>query len=116
MATLNITIDQGADFQRVLTIRDELNVPINLTGYSFKSQIRETFDSPTVVAEFNFVIRNQTTNTGEVEWSLPNSAVVSLNLDRATKYKYDVEMTSAGLIKTRIIEGEATISPEVTRS
>jgi hypothetical protein len=116
MGTLDITIDQGANFQRVLTIKDELNVEIDLTGYTFKSQIRETYDSNTVIAEFTFTLQDQITDTGKVNWDLANNAVTSLVLDRATKYKYDVEMTSAGGIKTRILEGTATISPEVTKS
>jgi hypothetical protein len=117
MNTLNITIYQGADFQRLLTIKAGAPaVDVDLTGYTFKAQARTAFGIATAAFEFTFTLKDQTTNTGEVDWKLANSALTALKLTKSTAYVYDVEMTSPGGIKTRILEGTATVKPEVTKS
>lgn len=113
---LNIEINQGADFTRVLTIKDSLDAPINLTGYSFRGQGRQKYDSTTIAFTFAFAIRTQTGgNIGKVDWTLGNTALVSLILTKPALYLYDVEMVAPSGQVTRILEGQATVKPEVTK-
>jgi hypothetical protein len=114
--TLNITINQGADFERLLTLKSDAVTTINLTGYTFRGQAREAFDSKNAAFSFVFALKNQTTNEGQVDWSLANTALTALKLSASTNYVYDVEMVSPGGIVTRILEGTATVNPEVTKS
>jgi hypothetical protein len=114
-SNLNLTIDQGADFQRVLTIKDSNGDAIDLTGYTFRGQARTAYGAAAIGFSFVFVIRNQTTNKGEVDWTLPNSTFSSTTLTKVTTYVYDVEMVSAGGIVTRLVEGSVAITPEVTK-
>lgn len=116
MNTLDITIYQGADFQRLLTLKSGPNTTINLSGYTFKGQARTAYGASTAAFEFTFTIKDQGTNEGQVDWKLANSALTALKLTKAASYVYDVEMTSPGGIKTRILEGTATVKPEVTKS
>jgi hypothetical protein len=54
--------------------------------------------------------------------SLTNAGVITLSLTAtetaalaAGRYVYDLEMVSSGGLVTRLLEGVATVSPEVTR-
>ncbi len=127
MKTLNlgIEIDQGADFSLVIGLFGDGGTPIDITGYVFKGQMRETTapDSP-VVADFEFNISNQATNKGQVTWYLPEADIeelitsVSGPLQKSrltTPFVFDVKMKDVGGVVTRIIEGLAYVSPQATQ-
>jgi len=110
---LDLEIKQGEDFFRLLTIKDELGAPINLTGFTFTGQVRATSLTETFL-EFTFNVKNQVTNLGQVEMIM-SSAVSS---KRKTSVKlplfYDVEMNS-GSNKKRILQGSLIFDPEITK-
>ena len=108
---LDITIEQGSDFRRVLTITDQGGTPIDLTGYTFRGQGRKNYQDALPAFTFTFLI----TGVGTVSWTLTNDALTSLSLSYDEKFRYDVEMVSSGGIVKRIISGFATVSPEVTK-
>jgi len=114
-STLNISIDQGADFIRLLTFKDDTNAAINLTGYTFRGQGRTKYGADTAAFSFVFALRNQTTNRGQVDWTLPDTATEPLALKVATEYVYDVERVAPDGTVTRVLEGIATVRPEATR-
>lgn len=120
-ANLNILIEQGATFSRVLTIKDESGSAIDLTGFSFAGQVRRRYSDSTVLGSFTFTILNQTTNKGQVSMVMSSTVTAAIPVDKSTDYTrkityctYDVEMNT-GSEKDRILEGTAEISPEVTR-
>lgn len=109
MATkANITIDQGTTFSTTISLTDDNGEPINLTGYSGRSQMRKHYTS---------------SNSQSFSVSLSNtSGVVSLSLTATQtanlipgRYVYDVEVISGANAVSRIIEGIVTVTPEVTR-
>lgn len=110
---LDLTVRQGEDFYRLLTIQDQNGNDINLTGYTFTAQIRETYSSPLFMS-FSFTILDQDTNTGEVEMEISAATSSAKVINSELVYKYDVEMND-GTSTTRIMEGNCIISPEVTR-
>lgn len=119
-AKLNILVEQGADFERKLTFRDSLNALIDLTGNTFEGQIRKKANDPIIVASFTCVVLNQVTNKGEMKISLTNvqTSAIAITVQKFAerkleKYAYDLERNIGG-IKSRILEGIAEISPEVT--
>lgn len=116
-ATVNLSIDQGTSFSRVLTIKDDQVVPvaIDLTGYTFSSQARVAYATATPAFSFVFTIRDQVALTGQVEMTLAPSVTSALVLTAAKAYLYDVEMVSPSGEVTRLFEGKVTITPEVTR-
>ena len=107
--TYNFTIEQGTTFSRVLTLQENGSA-MNLTGYSVASQMRSTHDSSTVVATFSGSVTNA--SSGQLTLSLTNSQTSAI--DEAI-YVYDVEITSGAGAVTRILEGNITVTPEVTR-
>lgn len=111
MATVsNLYIDAGSDFITNITVSTATGFILDLTGYTAKSQIRKSFSTSTA---YDFVTTIPTPTSGTVRLQLSNIASEAIPPGR---YLYDVEITqtSSG-IKTRIIEGIATINPQITK-
>ena len=116
-----ININQGSDFRINLVLKDSEGVKIDLTGYTFRGQIRKTTHSSTILAAFSFDIKDQVTDTGSVDVILTNEQTEVLKTSGSvgkernlTCFFYDIEQLSGSLV-TRILEGIAQISPEVTK-
>ena len=107
--TYNFTIEQGTTFSRVLTLQENGSA-MNLTGYSVASQMRSTHDSSSIVATFSGSVTNA--SSGQITLSLTNSQTSAIE---EAIYVYDVEITSGAGAVTRILEGNVTVTPEVTR-
>jgi hypothetical protein len=122
MATYDIDVKQGSTYELLITIKDPNDTEIDLTGHTFRGQIRTSTSDSTIQAAFSFVLADQVTNTGEVTATLSASATAAISLPendkptrKITKMIYDIESEDAGGIVTRWLEGDANISPEVTK-
>ena len=110
MAALsNIYIDQGADFTTVISLTDSNNDALNLTGYSALAQIRKTYGSTTIAATFGTAL---TTTTGQLTLTLTDAITAAMDSGR---YVYDVLLTDGSGDKTRVLEGQAILTPGVSR-
>ena len=107
--TYNFIVEQGATFNRILTVKEN-NSAMNLTGYSVASKMRSTHDSSTVVGTFTCTISNA--SSGEITMSMTNSTTAAIE---EGIYVYDLEITSGTGTVTRLLQGEVTVNPEVTR-
>ena len=105
----NIVIDQGATFTTTVTVSDANGDAVSLVGYSVAAQIRKSHLSSTSTA-FTASISNA--SAGEITISLTDSQTTSLE---AGRYVYDVLITASGGAKTRVVEGQVTVNPSVTR-
>ncbi len=105
----NIFIDQGATFTTTVTVTDANGDAVNLSGYSVAAQIRKTFLSSTATA-FTATISNA--SSGEITISLSPTQTAALE---AGRFVYDVLITASGGTKTRVVEGQVTVNPSVTR-
>ena len=105
----NIFIDQGATFTTTVTVTDANGDAVNLSGYSVAAQIRKTFLSSTATA-FTATISNA--SSGEITISLSPTQTTALE---AGRFVYDVVITASGGTKTRVVEGQVTVNPSVTR-
>jgi len=103
----NIVIDQGTTFASDISILDENEDPIDLTGYLARGQIRKTYTSTTAV--------NFTTALAEGVLVLSLTANQTANIVSG-RYVYDVELVDTTNTVVRILEGIVTITPEVTKS
>lgn len=107
----NLTIDQGSDFVFDLVV-SESGVIKDLTGYSARSQIRPKRASSTLTASFTCEVLTPPVN-GVVKMTLPNATSSAME---AGLYYYDLEIyTSGDAIVKRILQGEITLTQEVTR-
>ena len=105
----NIFIDQGATFTTTVTVTDSNGDAVNLSGYSVAAQIRKTFLSSSATA-FTATISNA--SSGEIIISLTDTQTTALE---AGRFVYDVLITASGGTKTRVVEGQVTVNPSVTR-
>lgn len=109
----NQTADQGATYGRLIYYKDSSGNAINLTGYTAKMQIRETYDSTTAVLELSTT--NGKIALGGALGTITVSASAADMGFTAEQYVYDLEVTSAGGTVDRVIMGTFELRPEVTQ-
>lgn len=122
----DIIIEQGADWRLVLTWKDEAGAPVNLTGYTARMQVRETYASKVKV--FDLTTENgriTLPGDGVIELAIPASvsAAVAINpaktawIDgkQAQQLVFDIEMVAPSGAVTRLLQGAALFVPEVTK-
>ena len=117
-------MNQGDDFIATLTLKGPSG-PLNLTGYTFFGEMKlDTAAASTVLAEFTFIVLSQATNLGQVQWILPSSVTAALLTSASTPeqpnrlttpYVFDVKMKDPSGNTSRIMEGIAYVSPQVTQ-
>ncbi len=107
--TYNFVLEQGATFNRILTVQENGSA-MNLTGYSVASKFRSTHDSSTVVGTFTCTISDA--SAGQITMTMTNSTTAAIE---EGIYVYDLEITSSAGTVTRLMEGQVTVNPEVTR-
>lgn len=118
-SVVNLLIEQGTTFKRKLELKDGLGVAINLTNVTFRGSVRKTANATDVLGSFVFEIAAPASD-GVVYMSMPASVTATLpttgeSYAKLTKATYDVEMIDALSQVTRLMNGEITISPEVTK-
>ena len=105
----NLYIDQGTDFSITVDVTDSAGEALELDGYTAAAQIRKTYSSSSDSATFATSIAEL---SGQVTISLTDTQTAALESGR---YVYDLNITSAAGVVTRVIEGQAIITPGVTR-
>ena len=110
MATIaNLKVDQAADFATTINMNNLHGTDLNLTGYTVASQMAKSYASTT---KTTITASITDAATGAIELSLSNTQTAALAQGR---YVYDVEITqTSGGAKTRVIEGQITVFPQVT--
>jgi len=106
----NFTLEQGATFDRQITVQEN-NQALNLTGYSVRMQMRSTHDSSTIALTFTTTVASPAT---EGKINLIATATDTAAIEEGI-YVYDLEIESSAGSVTRLLEGQVTVSPEVTR-
>ncbi len=110
-AKANIIIDQGTDYSTTLTVKNDDGTATDLTGYTAAGQMRKHYSSANATATFSISFDSNRT-TGLLTVELAKSVTNNIT---AGRYVYDVEITSSGDKTTRLVEGIATVTPQVTR-
>lgn len=109
----NATIDQGATWSVTVTYTDSTGAPINLTGYTAAMQVRQQYSS----ADPDLTLT--TANGGIAITPLTGVVVITMTATQTASleegyYVYDVELTSGSFVD-RMMQGQLTVAPEVTR-
>lgn len=109
----NVEIDQGADWFFNVTYENPAGTPVNITSYTAALQLRSLPTDDTYV--LSLTTGNGITLVGAqglVE--VHATANQTRSIDEGTYY-YDLEITSQSGIVTRLVQGQAVVSAEVTR-
>ena len=110
----SFVIDQGADWFLNIAYKDSAGAAINLTNYTAAMQFRLTVDATTAAISLTQASGiTITAATGNL--AIRATAAQTGALDDSAKYVYDLEITSPAGIVTRLIQGTASVSSEVTR-
>jgi len=108
----NFTLDQGSTWTLQIIYNDPSGTPINLTNYTAEMQIRRKFDSDTPVLTLS-------TSNGGITITGATGTLDLIATDEQADiepgfYVYDLELSTGG-VRTRLIQGQVTVSGEVTR-
>ena len=108
--TYNLVIDQGSDFALDLVIK-EGGSALNLSNYSGRAQLRTSVTASSASASFTVTVTNAA--NGALKMQLPAATSSGIS---AGQYVYDLEIyTANNSIVKRIMQGDVTLTPEVTR-
>lgn len=113
-ANNNFVIDQGANWFITVVYKDSAGTPINLTGYTAALQIRDTYADVTTELSLSSP-SGGITITGSTGTIAITASAAQTGAIAAGAYVYDLEITSASGIVTRLIQGKISVSPQVTR-
>jgi hypothetical protein len=111
---LDLVAYQGASWDYTLTWNTG-GTPVNLTSYTARMQVRETYDSTGTILSLTSgtgITLGGTAGTIYLEASATTTAGFDGTPNK--QFLYDLELESAGVV-TRLVEGTFTINPEVTR-
>jgi hypothetical protein len=107
----NLYIDQGTDYTITVDVTTGAGEVLNLTGYTAAAQMRKTYKSSSITATFTTAVSEA---AGQVTLSLTDTQTAAIADGR---YVYDMTITddSSPAVTTRVVEGQAVITPGVTR-
>jgi len=111
---VDLVIQQGADFEHVVSVQNSNGSVFSLVGYSARMQIRATKSSALPLLDLTTVNGRLVINgaAGQVTITLTNAETTLLLFDSGV---YDLEIVSPAAKVSRIIAGNVTVSLEITR-
>lgn len=104
----DLEIPQGADIALVMRIDDD-GTPVNWTGFTGAAQVKDAYTSTSPLITFT-VAHGGTAGT----ITLTAARSQTENLTCPIAGVWDLEMTSAGNARQRVMQGDVTITPQVT--
>jgi hypothetical protein len=108
---VELYMDQGTTFNNIIHLTDDItNANANITGYTFRSQMRRSYYSANATANITVTIQNA--DNGDIRMSLDANTTANI---KAGRYLFDVEQIDTSNAVSRILEGIITVTPEVTR-
>ena len=107
--TINLVIEQGTDFSATFTIKNSDAAAVNLLGFTAEAKLKTSYYTSSAAIPFTVTFEDR--SKGIIKISLTDTVTTAL---KARRYVYDLVLTSASGVKTRFIEGIATVTPGVT--
>jgi len=111
---LDIAIEQGADYQNLFYVVDSSGNPVNITGAIVAMQIRTEIGSPSALVTLTTQDRSIEINGTQGTIALSGLNEVITTALSAGVYVYDIKMLDTTGKTTRLFQGTAAVSPEVT--
>lgn len=108
-ADQDLTITRGDTETLVVTITTDGVIPVNITGRTYRAQIRSTQDATTIKASFTCTVTAALLGEVTAVLSATSSATLSAGI-----YFWDFEENASGVVST-ILSGNITVLADVTR-
>lgn len=110
--SLELKVDQGVTWRRALTISDDQGNPIDLTGHSFKAQVRINYADKSPLFSFSFSVIDAA--NGKVDMLLPANFYLN-PLSSTLVCVYDCDMIYPGGEVERLFGGKLILYPGANR-
>lgn len=105
--------EQGATFSRQVLWKDSLGVPINLTGFTGRMQLRKSYNSLTYIisltTENGGITLGGVLGTIDILMTASQTAAIT-----AGNYLYDLELVNGSTVY-RLLSGSIEVTAEVTK-
>lgn len=111
---LDMTLFQGKTVSFEYVWADEDSIPIDVTGWTSRMQLRSSYESVSPVVEFTVANSRVTVGTTDGKFTFVLSASDSAALPTGSGV-YDVEVTDSAGKVMQAFSGKYTIQREVTR-
>ena len=108
----DIYLDKGADFSEQLNLTDDYGNPYNLSYFTVSANAKVSYISSNVAIQFVSSITDA--NNGIITLTANNHVTASVLPNNVGKLVYDVILTDNYGKKTRVLEGQIYVSPNVT--
>jgi hypothetical protein len=111
--SFDLTINQGETFNLTVTWTDSAGSPINLTGYTARLQVRETYSSTATVVSLTSgagITLGGAAGTIAIVIAASTTAALTAPFSGV----YDLELVNSSVV-TRLLQGVAVVTPEVSR-
>lgn len=107
-------IDQGTDLRVPFVLKNADGSTVDLTGCAVRMQLRKSYYADEAVDTLSTENGRITMSPSEGRFELvfPNSVTEGYPVQTLV---YDIELVSSGGEVRRIVEGRASVTPEVTR-
>ena len=106
-ANYNIILEQKADFSRSFKIQMD-NVDLDLTSYSFAAKLKERIQSD---SGHDFTVTIADAASGTITMTMTDEQTSAIKVG---DYVYDLVMTDDAGLKSRLLQGMATVTGGVT--
>ena len=109
----NLIVNQGETFQRTFTYKSGGSV-VDLSSHTGRMQVRNSYDSPTALIDL-------TSGAGDISLSADGKIIITIASSVTTALTapdtgvYDLEIIAPAGAVTRLVQGNVSITPEVTR-
>lgn len=91
---LEINAFRGAQFFRLITIKDENGVAVDLTGSTFHGRAADDLKLPKKIIPFQITVKDQTTNPGEIEWLIEEASTSNIPVSESSLYSFTIWKTT----------------------
>ncbi len=109
-AEQDLVVTRGDTLTVNVTMTTNGTTPINITGRTYTSMVRENYDDPTAAASFTCSIVSGAAGTLQLVMTAASTAVLN-----AQNYYWDLQENASGTIST-VLAGAFVVIPEVTRA
>jgi hypothetical protein len=110
----DLEILQGETYTKQFVWKDSAGTEVNLTGYTARMQVRQSKASDTVLLELTTANGRIALGgaAGTIDLTLSATVTAAITWKRGL---YDLELVASNGVVRRLLEGEVTVSKEVTR-
>lgn len=108
----DLTLNEGADFALSLTWADSGGTPVDITGATAKLQIKTAVGASALVSLTHASGLTLGGTAGTIAIALTVAQIATLGADFSGVY--DLKITMASALVTRLLQGSVWVSPQVS--